>query len=148
MKKFTFRMQTILNMREHAEDAQKRRLAEKNKQIQTVEADIQQYQEQIQTQQFTHKNTAQQMLNITSFRSMVSFRHSMKKKLLQTMQQLQLLQAEREQIRRDLLQATREKKALEFLKQKRYDAWRAERRKSENSQTDEVAQNVFIRQNN
>jgi flagellar biosynthesis chaperone FliJ len=83
--------------------------------------------------------------DIVAFRQVVSYRHALKSAMLAKGREIERLQGEEREIRARLVEAIRQRRAIEAVREKRYQQWRKEYQTEERVVTDEVSQNVFIR---
>ncbi|MBD3393525.1 MAG: flagellar export protein FliJ [Chitinivibrionales bacterium] len=144
MQRFRFNLQTLLELRRRKEDAVKLDLARKRgkvKQAQQELGEIGRELTEVQKQQKDSRQTS----NVDSWRRGVAYRHKLKTDMLKKGRQVDDLKAEAEHIRKELVKATQQVRALELLRERRYAEWRKEYGLEEQGFIDDVSQQGFIR---
>ncbi len=142
MRRFEFSLQTLLELRE-------RRLLEVRKRLALKRSEIAEENERI----LKAKNELQDFLkreavNRSGYRSAdklkwsVEYRFRLKRELLAAGRNVQELNKEAEEIRKEAVEAERKKRTLEILKEKRYQSWLREYRKKEQEAIDDVTQKI------
>ncbi len=145
MRAFTFSLENLLQVRIRAQEQVERRLAQKNREIEEARSDILNLQNKLK--QFLHQAKEKRKAgeDIHSMRQSVTYRNRLKLDMLKNGQQLNELAAQAHLIRKDLVKATQEKKAVEVLKEKRYREWLKMYNKHEQKQLDEMSTQGYIR---
>lgn len=140
MKRFTFSMQTILDLRLKEEEQVLLDLADKEMELQRGKDALEHLKNQLQEYQQSQKDNRLTQ-SALSLRHSVSWRHSLKKDLLLKAQELQDIAMDISHIRARLLEATKKRKSLEILRDKQKDSWQKEFNRREQIFLDELAQN-------
>ena len=146
VKKFNFRLQTLLELRRQEEDQKKRvvgsLLSEINQQqAQALElaglirAEGQKYKEQLESGKVDLEWTGHYFRYVNQVQRAIALRVE---KVAQVQQQLAAARAE-------LVQAARRTKILDKLRDKQWERYRHELNRLENQETDEVATREYIR---
>lgn len=148
MAKFVFRLEALLEQRSHAEREKQLSLAQVERQRADLESRISEAQRQI-------RSNKEEMRGLLSGESGGIDPRSIRVQAAsamhaQAMTQRLVLQLagvyQRVSAARDALQrATTQRRAVELLKQKQFDAWRRERARAEQSQLDEIGMQAHAR---
>ena len=145
MAKFKFKLETVLNVKTRIEDLRKRDLhmAEVQKQ-QAQEAALRRKNEVENTIQ-TYRQNCQQKLDLFRAISYNKFLIWQNRQVEIANQHLQVCEKNVKQTRSQLLEATKEKKTVEKLKEKAYKAYKAEELNQEIQFLDELGTGRFTR---
>lgn len=145
MKRFKFPLEVLLRLRKRKEDVIKRELADKNRQILQAQGEITELERKLrELQQMQKQERAASGTDILSLRHSVAYRHKLKTDLLQKGNELIALRHALEAIRRRLVQATKEKRALEIVREKRFAEWRSEYNAEQQEFIDDISQKQYI----
>ena len=148
MKKFTFKLDTLLRVKRNKEDEIKRRLAIKNREAETVRGEIEAAQAELKNFQINVKaNRAQGGESVAELRQSVSYRNAMKLKLLKAGQKLDNVMVEAYGINQELIKAAQERRAVEIIREKRYEEWKKDNAAAEQKFIDDLSQQMFVRAN-
>ncbi|MGI6036925.1 MAG: flagellar export protein FliJ [Limnochordia bacterium] len=143
---FTFTLQKVLDLKQKLEDElslrlaeQERKLAQAQEQLRRLEA---QQANQLQELEALQRRSALAMDLIALYHQHLLY--------LRECQQTQAtyieaLRRERDQRREELVQVSKERKALEKLKEKQFQAYQREMLRQEQKQLDEIGGHVFLR---
>lgn len=142
MQRFTFTLQTILDLRIKEEEAVLLDLADKEMELQRGKDALMQLKKQLEEYQQNQKDNRNHQ-DILSLRHSVSWRHTLKKELLMKAQELQEIAMDISRIRTKLLEATKKRKSLEILRDKQKEKWQKEFNRKEQIFLDELAQNQY-----
>lgn len=145
MKKFRFRLDTLLNIRKRKEDEIKLRLAEKNRQYIEAQRKVNSIHDQLKELQSSEKERRGSNESIMMLRHSVSYRFKLKEDLLQAGKKVDEIRGEIARVRKTLVTATRDRRAIELVKERRLAEWKKEYRTEEQSFIDDVSQQGFIR---
>ena len=145
MKAFKFRLETLLEMRERDEEKVKLKLAAKNSEIGAVRKSVASIHQSLKELQQSEKQQRVESLSIMGMRHSVAFRYKLKSDLLNEARKLDALSAEADTIRQELVEATRRRRAVEIIKDKRFTQWKKEYLKKEQGFIDDISQQGFIR---
>ncbi|MCL2182350.1 MAG: flagellar export protein FliJ [Chitinispirillia bacterium] len=149
MKKFTFRLEALLTVKKNAEEEIKRRLAEKNNEAELVRREISAAHDNLkdfQTNVKSERGAGGE--NISAMRSSVAHRNHLKLELLRAGQKLDNVMVAIYGINQELIKAAQERRAVEIIKEKRYEEWKRENAVAEQKFIDDLSQQRFIRSHN
>ncbi len=144
MKRFTFKLGPLLELRKQYEERIKLMLAEKNREIIAANGVLTGYYEALKELQVSEKNNRVGQEPVLLMRYSVAYRYKLKADILQTGRQIDDLRAEATAIQRKLLGATKARRALEIIRDRQHDAWKKEYRRKEQQFIDDVAQQKYI----
>jgi len=146
MKKFVFKLDTLLKVKRTKEDDIKRRLAEKNREAELVRSEIEAAQAELknfQTNVKTNRKGGEE--SVADLRQSVSHRNELKIKLLKAGQKLDNVMIEAYGINQELIKAAQERRAVEIIREKRYEEWKKENAAAEQKFIDDLSQQMFVR---
>lgn len=139
-KRFVFRFETMLKLRQQREDHHKRIVAERVRQITAARQQIASLQGQIQ-QEMEAMRIAQEP-GIIDLQQTVRHRHwlgRLHRMQLETQAAVQALEAKLAQERAELAEAAKQRRVLEKLKERQAERYRKEMERRETLQLDEMA---------
>ncbi len=146
MKKFKFRLETVLQLRQRKEDEKKKVVGElvskiNEQQNQAIEMSriLQQEGQHLKSQ---HELGQIDLNWMSQYRRYVSHIHQAINHRIENVTQIQ---NELQHARMDLMHATREKKIIEKLKEKKHKLYKKELNKEQAREQDEVAQQLYLR---
>lgn len=145
MKKFKFALAPVLSLRETKENKIKMQYAAKIQQIieaSTVQADII---NQLKSFQESEKKNRVDVTNAMMLRYSVAHRFKLKQDLLNISRKIDDLNAEAFKIQKLLIAATKDKRAIEIIKEKQICEWKKEYRSYEQGFIDDISQQNYIR---
>jgi len=146
MQRFRFSLETLLELRRRKEDAVKLELARKQGEVGTAREELDALARELDTLQREEKESRRKMSgDVVLMRHAVAYRHKLKLDMLAKGRQIDELKAEAERIRKRLVKATQEVRALELLRERRFAEWRKEYRAEEQGFIDDVSQQGYIR---
>ncbi len=145
MKRFRFTLEALLSLRKREEEEVRREFAEKNREIALSQENMGQLRESLVQLQQSEKDRRVRSLSIPELRSSVSYRNKIKLDMITASKDLQELQRECESIRKRLVEATKRKRAVEILKERRFAQWKEAYEAQEQEFTDELSQKSFSR---
>jgi flagellar FliJ protein len=148
VKKFVFKLEALLTVKKNREDEIKRKLAKKNREAETVRASIEAA--HIELKEFQRNVKAQRSgggESVAELRQSVSHRNALKIKLLKAGQRLDNVMVETYGINQELIKAAQERRAVEIIKEKRYQEWKKENAAAEQKFIDDLSQQMFVRAN-
>ncbi len=148
MKRFSFKLEALLEARAREEDAVKLRLAEKNRLLQSLGAEMEALHAKLSDLQFSQKMRRSTADNVDSLRQSVAYRHRLKLEMLKKGRDIDNLREERENVREELISTSRRRRAVELLKERRYRAWRHEMKIKEQAAIDDISQTAYARRRN
>jgi flagellar FliJ protein len=146
MKRFVFRLEALLTVKKNKEEEIKRRLAEKNLEAEQVRQEIQEAHDRLkdfQTSVKTERRGGGE--SVTAMRSSVAYRNQLKLELLRAGQKLDAVMVCIYGINQELIKAAQERRAVEIIKEKRYEEWKRENAVAEQKFIDDLSQQRFIR---
>lgn len=142
MKRFRFKLETLLDVKKRKEERVQQELAMKVSQISSVKDKMGELHRSLKELQASQKHSRDNVTDIFSLKLSVSFRHKLKQDLLASARKIDDLSAESFEIQQRLIEATREKRALELIKEKEFSAWRKEFLHREQEFIDDISQKM------
>ena len=124
MKRFTFRLQSLLDIRRRTEDEIKNRIAHKNTQINETAVRLKELGEELTNMQRTQLQRRSGPTDVVSLRLSVSYRYTLKSRMAETIRFIDTLKKEREEIRGELVEARRAVRAIELLRERQFAQWK------------------------
>ena len=144
MKRFTFKLGPLLELRKQHEERIKLMLAEKNREIIAANGELTGYYEALKELQTSEKSRRTGQEPVLLLRYSVAYRYKLKSDILRTGRRIDDLRAEASAIQRKLLGATKARRALEIIRDRQHEAWKKEYRHKEQQFIDDVAQQKYI----
>ena len=148
MKKFTFTLQALLDMKLHKEEEVKRRLAKKNREAEETRRSIEEIQDKLKQFQADEKEMRSGGENIVSLRNSVSYRHDIKRELLNAGRKLDNIMVAIYAVNQELVKASQERRAVEIIKEKKFAEWKKQNNMVEQKFIDDLSQQGYIREKN
>lgn len=145
MKRFHFPLQALLEIRKRKEDQIKRRLGEKNREILNVKKDCEHISDELKGLQSEQKEYRNRTPDILMLKHSVAYRHKLKRDLIGRARDLESIRKEAGNIRVELVKATRDRRAIEIIREKRFAQWKKARAKKEQDFIDDITQTGFTR---
>lgn len=139
MKRFVFRLDTLLDLRKQQEEQVKLQLAGKNREIISKNHEIGDLHESLKELQTSEKVRRAGDTSVMILRYGIAYRHKLKADILSAGRQIDDLRAESEEIRQKLVGATKARRALELVRDKRFAEWKHTCQHAEQQFIDEVA---------
>ena len=144
MKKFVFRLSTVLKVREKEEDEAKKELAKTIKEVEVLSDKIQSYyQERIKIGD-DYKELVQ-LGYVEEFGNCLYYLQNLSEKISGLEEELMKLQNVLAKKRSLLMEARKKVQSLLTLKDKQYSRWKKEQQRFEAKVIDEVATNRYIK---
>ncbi|WDC83936.1 flagellar export protein FliJ [Caloramator sp. mosi_1] len=140
---YKFRLEKLLDLKIKAEDSLKVQMSECLNKIKAKKEQIQIIKDKIT---FSKNNTFNSCYSY-DLKNYISYINLLESKLIEEQNKLNILEQELENIKEQLMNATKERKVLENLKEKSYDEFLFEIRKSENKVIDEMAIINYFKKN-
>jgi flagellar export protein FliJ len=142
MKKFQFRLQTVLNLREKEEEEAKKELVKSIKELEEVSCRITSYQEEQQkvSQEYNIKTSASELSDYFYYLTDLS------KQIAKLEDELMRIQNRVNQKRTVVMEARKKVKTLHNLKNKQLQRWTEKNQTVEKKALDEVAMNRFTKE--
>lgn len=145
---FTFTLQSVLEQRKNAEDRLQKELAHLDRQLQAQKAAL----NDLRARRSQCSRSLQQSqckgISIGDARIYMSFLERTDRKIEAAVEALNQLRAQHHQKRLQVLEAVKQRKAMEKLKERKYRQWRKAQNRREQAQLDEAAVARFNRRNN
>ncbi len=137
--RFSFRLEPLLTSRRRVEQDAQRALAELLRQRHVLEADLRRRQHEITTGKNHLRESLTGRLDLRALRLGTGSTLHVIRKAQQLVLQLAGLEERMETARQQLLAATTSRRAIELLRERRFEAWKAEIDKAETAVLDELA---------
>jgi flagellar protein FliJ len=147
MKRFKFRLETVLDIRKRNEEKIKLVLAEKNQKVIEAQKKLNEIHEELINSQKREKQNRSEHLNPVLLRYSISYRYKLKQDLLNAGRNVDDLKADSFKIQKELVVATKKRRAVEIIREHRLLEWKKELLASEQNLIDDIAQQKFIRNN-
>ena len=148
MKKFVFKLDTLLKVKKNKEDEIKRKLAKKNREAEAVRTEIEAAHAELNDfQRNVKEQRTQGGESVADLRQSVSYRNALKLKLLKAGQRLDNVMVAAYGINQELIKAAQERRAVEIIREKRYEEWKKENAAAEQKFIDDLSQQMYIRAN-
>jgi flagellar FliJ protein len=144
MKRFSFRLDTLLDLRKQHEESIKLRLAEKNRAIIERSQELAGVYEQLKALQTGEKARRAGNTPVLLLRYGVAFRHKLKSDILRIGRCIDDLRADAAKIQQELVGARKARRALEIVRDRQSSAWKKAYRREEQLFIDDVAQQKYI----
>ncbi|MBN1576758.1 MAG: flagellar export protein FliJ [Chitinispirillaceae bacterium] len=144
MKRFFFRLDTLLDLRKQLEERIKLRLAEKNRNIIEKNRELAGLHEQLKALQTSEKVRRGGDASVLLLRYGVAYRHKLKADILRVGRRIDDLRADAAKIRQELLGATKARRALEIVRDRQVAAWKKTHRREEQQFIDDIAGQKYI----
>jgi flagellar FliJ protein len=139
MAKFVFSLEGVLRQRQQIEDEKQRNLALKQTQLVELQNLLRQMQLEIETaNNDVRANRLIGMLNMQFLAAHRRFLAGMQRQAISAMQKLSLAQRAVDEARAELAEAAKGRKAIEKLREKAFERWRAEQDRRELAAADEA----------
>jgi len=138
MAKFIFKLEALLKQRKREEQECQRLLAEQAAVVNTAQDAVRRINETIQS---GHENVRQHLkgpLDMGFLTAHRRFMGAMQRQTLDLVQKAALAQKRLEEARVRLVEAARRHKAIEILREKQFERWRAEQARVETVLSDEI----------
>ncbi len=145
MKRFRFRLESLLDIKKRAEEEIKKDLARKNGEIAAARARHQEILGALDSILFQEKQQRQSIIDLLAVRVSLAYRAQLKKDAVIAFQTIDGLEAQRETIRVKLTEARKATRVLEILKENKFAQWRKELSREEQKFSDDVSQKGYIR---
>ncbi len=138
MAKYTYRLQSLINIKEKLEEQKKNELAvENNKLNQEKQVLTELYQEMSSTLDKQEKEQ-KQSINAIQLQLYINYTDKLKIEIKQQLDKVEKQEKKTEEVRLELLEYTKAKKSLEKLKEKDYENYLEEEKRAEQKLVDEI----------
>jgi flagellar FliJ protein len=145
MKRFRYRLQTLLDIKKRKEEEIKRKLAEKNNQVLRAQRQLKEFNEQLAEFQASEKKQRMRAASVSALRASVVYRYKLQADIAGKGKEIVQCKQDAQAIVKLLTEAKKECKALEILRDKKLAEWKREYKLEEQEFTDDVSQKGFIR---
>lgn len=145
MKRFQFKLDVLIELRKRAEDDIKLQLGRKNREILTAREKMQLSVNELYNLQATEKSRRAHVTDAMELRYSVAYRHKLKADILKIGRRVDELSAEAAKIQKDLVNATKDRRAIEIVRERRFREWKKEYDRKEQGFIDDISQQGFIR---
>lgn len=145
MKRFKFRLEVLLDLRLRREEKVKLELAEQNKEILKQQDILNELHRELKHLQSDELKRRQEQDSILLLSTSVSYRFKLKKDMLGVGSKMDEIQENIHRIRKKLISATKDRKAVEILRERQKSEWLKKYRTQEQSFIDDIAQKNHIR---
>jgi len=146
MRRFHFTLEALLQLRKRKEDEVKRELAHKNREISQMQAEVKRVGAEIgELQRDSRSARSGTTISVTDLRTWVAYRHKLMHDLAASGRRVEVLRGELGAIRTRLIQATKETRAVEILKDNRFAEWKKEYNSQQQEFTDDVSQKLHAK---
>ncbi|MBD3322375.1 MAG: flagellar export protein FliJ [Chitinivibrionales bacterium] len=145
MRRFQFKLDPLLQMRKRKEEQARLDLARKNRQILDARNQLGGIHTMLSDFQAQEKNQRAHASNIMQLRYSVAYRHKLKQQLLSKGREIDRMRGDFRNLRVSLQMASKDKKAVELLRDRRYEEWRKNAGAEEQAITDEISRQGYIR---
>ncbi|MHC5006805.1 MAG: flagellar export protein FliJ [Planctomycetota bacterium] len=145
MAKFVFRLEPLLKARRRAEQNEQRAVAEIERQRMALEDMLRAHQRNISHGKETLRGSLAGTLDMRALRLEAGAGLHLVRKAQQVVLQLAGLGQRQETARAKLIEATKRRRALELLKERRFEQWKKRLDKAETAQIDELVTNAAAR---
>lgn len=145
MKRFEFPLEVVLEKRKRDEDAIKLELSLKHKEINEAKKKMQDLKNQLQEMQAAQKKERLGSLIIVALKYSVSFRNKIKLDMMATDDHIQELYGQLGVIKQRLIRAKQQKRAIELIKERRFEEWQKENKRKEQVFIDDISQQRYNR---
>ncbi|MHC4828252.1 MAG: flagellar export protein FliJ [Planctomycetota bacterium] len=145
MAKFVFRLEPLLKARRRAEEKEQLAVAELERQRLALADTLRRHQRNITHGKESLRGSLAGTLDMRSLRLEAGAALHLVRKAQQVVLQLAGLGQRQETARARLIEATKRRRALELLKERRFDEWKTRLGKAEDAQIDELVTNAAAR---
>ncbi len=143
MKRFKYRLQALLKMREHIEKEKQKELAASSQQVRSKEEELETVEKNREQTFDFQRNEIKQSFSVAEMLVISRYLHKLKRDTILGRELLRALKVEEEKKRRKLLEATRERKKYEKLKEKQQNKHYRNIESILTKETDETAVSTY-----
>ena len=145
MKRFEFRLETLLELRTRREETLKQELGKKIQGIMTARRELAAITDELKALQGEEKQKRPRTTSAVELRYGIAYRFKLKKDILLKGRFIDDLQAQAHAVRAKLVKAKQERRAIEIIRERQYAAWKKAYRTQEQGFIDDVSQQAYIR---
>ncbi len=140
MKKFDFKLQTLLAVRKMQEDKKKRELAEVNTRLLRAEQEMIKLEQEWLSLQSEEKKRREEGTTAETMGRTINYRLMLEAKAKQLDLNIQRIASEQKMRMQALIEATKGKKTLENVKKKHHEEWKLKSSREDQKNTDDICQ--------
>jgi flagellar FliJ protein len=145
MKRFAFRLQTLLDMKKRREEDLKRSLALKNGLIIRAVQRLGQGREALSNFQDRERENRLAAPTAQALRLSITYRYKLQRDIADSEREMTSLRREAQGVIQSLTEAKKESRALEILKEKKLLRWKRDNKREEQETLDDITQKEYIR---
>lgn len=145
MKRFHFTLEALLDLRRRKEDECKQELAKVNTRLLDAQGGLRAIEQEWVELQNSELERRKRGVTPESMGQAVAYRLHLEHKAILQELEIRRIAAEQEQKRHMLVKATQERKALENLRERRYEEWRKIANRAEAKTIDDLCQIQYVR---
>ena len=145
MKRFSFRLQTLLDIKQRREEELARTVAEKNNEIIRTFKSLQEGRDRLSQFQAEEKKQRAFALDALLLRLSVVHRHALQREIAERGSRIAALKLELQAAVHSLTEAKKETRALEILRDSKRMEWKRDYGREEQKIIDDVSQNGYNR---
>jgi flagellar FliJ protein len=145
MKRYRFRLETLLELRKRREDEIKLQLGKKNRELLTARKDLAATNEELKSLQASEKIKRTAVRSALELRYSVTYRFKLKDDILKKARFIDELGAQAGGIRKKLVSARQQSRAIEIVKERQFAEWKKEYLSQEQKFIDDISQQGYIR---
>jgi len=143
MAKFVFKLEGVLEHRRNVERERQRAVAENRAQMTALENQLRDLDRRAQeSTQDLRNNRLTGALDMQFIAAHRRFMIAMQRQAMELAQKMAGVQRKLEEAQKELLEAAKQRKVIEKLKEKQLERWRAEMARSEANQMDEIGMQI------
>ena len=143
MARFVFKLAGVLKQRLHVERQRQRDLAERQAHLASLQQQLKQLNERVQaTNDDVRNNHLTGSLDMSFLAAHRRFLATMQRGAVEIVQRMAVAQRQVDEALAALAEAAKQRKAIEKLREKQFERWRAEQDRKEVAELDEVAMQI------
>lgn len=147
MARFVFNLEGVLRQRKHIEQEKQRALAQKHAVLVELEHSLRQMQQNLESSnEDVRQNRLIGRLDMNFITAHRRFLGAMQRQGMVMMQKIALARRTVEEARAELVEAAKGRKAIEKLREKQLERWRADQARKEGAEMDEIGTQLAYRQ--
>lgn len=139
MARFVFNLESVLKTRKHAEREQQRNVAMLETRRRNLESTLRRYQEQVSSSKDAMRGSLVGAVQTADLRSQAASVMRVMREANRVVLELAGVHQQLNTARESLREAMTQRRAIELLKESRYEAWKHAERKSDAAAADELA---------
>jgi len=139
MPRFRFRLEPLLTARRHVERTKQRAVGELERQRLELEDTLRRQQRFITEGKGALRDGLVGVLDLTEMRALAGSTMQLMRRAQRMAIELAGVHSRLQTARAELIEATRDRRAIELLRERRFDRWKAELKRAEDAALDELA---------